>query len=172
MTNPIVVGIGDCKISRDPDSVLVTYALGSCIAIMIHDPLVQVGGLLHLMLPDSGTNRDKAQEKPFMFADTGIPLLFQGAYAKGANRSRLAVSIAGGAQMMDEAGVFNIGKRNYLAVRKILWKAGVLVQAEDVGGVNSRTVHFDIASGKVSLRGAGTPSHELVAAKAGADRRN
>lgn len=100
----LVVGIGDCKVSDDPQAELVTYALGSCVGVMIHDPVTNVGGLLHFMLPESGIDREKGQRSPFKFADTGIPLLFQSAYAKGAEKSRLVVAVAGGAQMMDEGG--------------------------------------------------------------------
>ena len=161
--NPVVVGVGDCRVSNDPKGVLVTYALGSCIAVTIHDPVAGVGGLLHFMLPESSLDRAKAQLNPFMFADTGIPLLFQTAYKLGAEKRRLAVAVAGGAQMMDQQGVFNIGKRNYLTMRKILWKAGVLVQAEDVGGMAARTVRLEVGSGRVWLRGPGDREQELLA---------
>ena len=162
--NPVVVGIGDCKVTDNPESVLVTYALGSCIAVMIHDPVARVGGLLHFMLPESGIDREKAQSRPFMFADTGIPMLFHSAYSKGAEKRRLVVSVAGGAQMMDEGGVFNIGKRNCLAMRKIFWKAGVILQAEDVGGTMSRTVRLEVGTGRVSLHGAGEKNQDLLPA--------
>lgn len=161
--SPIVVGVADCQVSADPQSTLVTYALGSCIAIMIYDPVARVGGLLHFMLPESALDRTKAQEKPFMFADTGIPLLFQSAYRLGADKRRLVVTAAGGAQMMDPQGVFNIGKRNHLSMRKILWKAGVLLHAEEIGGLLSRTVRLELASGRVMLRGAGEREQEMVA---------
>jgi len=166
----LVVGVGDCRVSNDPDSELVTYALGSCVAVTIHDPVARVGGLLHFMLPESGLDRDKAQRNPFMFADTGIPLLFHGAYELGAQKRRLVVAAAGGAQMMDQQGVFNIGKRNCLAMRKILWKAGVMVHAEDLGGLASRTVRLEVASGRVSLRGAGEREQDLLAAGSPAGR--
>jgi chemotaxis protein CheD len=159
--SPLIVGVGDCLVSSDPESVLVTYALGSCIAVMIHDPVARVGGLLHFMLPESGLDRVKAQQNPFMFADSGIPLLFHSAYELGAEKRRLVVTAAGGAQMMDQQGVFNIGKRNHLAMRKIFWKAGVMVHAEDVGGLASRTVRLEVASGRVGLRGAGEEERDL-----------
>ena len=163
---PLVVQVADCQISNDPDGSLVTYALGSCIAVAIHDAAAGVGGLLHLMLPESGIDRAKAESNPYMFADTGIPLLFRNAYEHGAEKRRLTVRLAGGAQVMDENGVFNIGKRNYLAVRKILWKAGVLVSAEDVGGKVSRTVRLEVGSGKFWLRTAGEAEQEMPAVRA------
>jgi chemotaxis protein CheD len=166
----LVVGVGDCRISSDPDTVLVTYALGSCIALAIHDPVAKVGGLLHFMLPESILDPDKAQRNPFIFADTGIPLLFQGAYELGGQKRRLVVAAAGGAQMMDAQGVFNVGKRNCLALRKTLWRAGVVVHAEDLGGLASRTVRLEVASGRVSLRAAGEREQDLLAAGSPAGR--
>ena len=167
---PIVVGIGDCQVSRDPESTIVTYALGSCIGLMIHDPVAGVGGLLHFMLPESSLDPAKAEKNPFMFADTGIPSLFRSAYQLGADKRRLVVSVAGGAQMMDPQGAFNIGKRNVLAVRKILWKAGVMVQAEEVGGMTSRTIRLEINTGKVLMREAGKPEQEMPRLAAGMRR--
>jgi chemotaxis protein CheD len=167
---PIVVGIGDCQVSKDPESVIVTYALGSCIGLMIHDPVAGVGGLLHFMLPESSLDLAKAEKNPFMFADTGIPALFRSAYQLGADKRRLVVSVAGGAQMMDTQGAFNIGKRNVLMMRKILWKAGVMVHAEEVGGMTSRTIRLDIGTGKVLLREAGRPEQEMLRLAAGMRR--
>jgi chemotaxis protein CheD len=173
MTSHLVVGVGDCHVSNDPESVLVTYALGSCIAVIIHDPVARVGGLLHFMLPESCMDHAKGQQRPFMFADTGIPLLFHGAYELGAEKRRLIVTAAGGAQMMDQQGVFNIGKRNYLSMRKIFWKAGVLIHAEDVGGLASRTVRLEVGSGRVLLRGPGEPETNLrPSARAGKEALN
>ena len=151
----VVVGVSDCQVSGDTSASLVTYALGSCIAVAIHDAQAQVGGLLHFMLPESSIARDKAAENPYMFADSGVPLLFRRAYSAGADKKRLVVRIAGGAQVMDDKGIFNIGKRNYLAVRKLLWQAGVMIHAEAVGGTASRTVRLDVESGRVFLRIAG-----------------
>ena len=134
---------------------LITYALGSCIAVAIYDPQTQVAGLLHFMLPESSIAREKAAENPYMFADSGVPLLFRRAYSAGADKRRLVVKVAGGAQVMDDKGVFNIGKRNYLAVRKLLWQAGVMIHAEAVGGSESRTVRLEVDSGRVFLRTGG-----------------
>ncbi len=167
----IVIGIGDCRLSNNPEDVLVTYALGSCIAVIIHDPTLGIGGLLHFQLPESSLDAAKAERNPYMFADTGVPLLFRSAYQLGSDKKGLHVTIAGGAQMVDSQGTFNIGKRNCLALRKIFWKAGVLVHAEHVGGTVSRTVRLEIKSGKVMLREAGQPEEELPLAAAGSGTR-
>lgn len=148
----VVIGVGDCQVSADPEAVLVTYALGSCIAVVIHDSVSKVGGLLHYLLPESSLDKAKAEQRPYMFAGTGIPLLFHRAYELGAVKSRLEVAVLGGAQVMDTGGTFNIGKRNHLALRKIFWKAGVLIHHEEVGGTTSRTVRLEVATGKVVLR--------------------
>jgi chemotaxis protein CheD len=157
----LVVGVADCRVSGAEDAVLVTYALGSCIALLIHDPLAKVAGLLHFMLPEASLDVVKAQQNPYMFADTGIPRLFHGAYRLGAEKRRLTVTAVGGAQVLDLEGAFNIGKRNHLALRKILWKAGVLLHAEDVGGTISRTVRLEVSTGRVLLRRAEETEQEL-----------
>ncbi|MDL1970003.1 MAG: chemotaxis protein CheD [Candidatus Desulfofervidaceae bacterium] len=148
----IVVGIADMKVSNNPEDTLITHALGSCIGVIVYDPVVKVGGLLHFMLPESKVNPQKAKENPYMFADTGVPLLFKTCYKYGAEKKRMIVKVAGGAQIMDEAGHFNIGKRNYAMLRKIFWRNGVLIKAEDVGGMVNRTVELDIATGEVRLK--------------------
>jgi chemotaxis protein CheD len=161
MVSLLTVGVGDCKVSKAADAVLATYALGSCIAVAIHDPVAAVGGLLHFMLPESSVNPYKASQNPFMFADTGIPLLFHAAYQLGAEKRRLAVRAVGGAQVMDENGVFNIGRRNHLALRKILWKAGVMIHGEEIGGTTSRTVRLEVATGRFWVRGPGMADREM-----------
>jgi chemotaxis protein CheD len=165
--NNLVVGVGDCQVSKDPDSSIVTYALGSCIAVIIHDPVAGVGGLLHFMLPESSLDPVKADKNPFQFADTGIPILFWNAYQLGAEKRRLTVTVAGGAQIMDPQGTFNIGKRNCLAMRKIFWTAGVLIHGEYLGGMVSRTVRLEVGTGKIMLREAGQAEQELPRVAAG-----
>lgn len=151
----IVVGMADCRIGDAPGQVLATYALGSCIGLAVHDAKAGVGGLLHFMLPDSAIDSERGRENPWMFADTGIPMLLDRLCARGASKRRLTVRAAGGASMMDQENVFDIGRRNYLAMRKILWKAGVMVHGEAVGGIRSRTVRLEIGSGKFLIQEGG-----------------
>jgi chemotaxis protein CheD len=158
----LTVGIGDCKVSNDPADTLVTHALGSCIAVMLYDPVAKVAGLLHYMLPESSLDPDKAIKRPFMFADTGIPLLIKTACELGASKTRSVVMATGGAQMLDPQGTFNIGHRNQLAMRKIFWKAGVIVRKEEIGGTSSRTVRIDVACGRVLLRTSGGAEQDML----------
>jgi chemotaxis protein CheD len=157
--------MADCRIAEGAGQVLTTYALGSCIGLSVHDPQAAVGGLLHFMLPDSSIDPARAKQNPYMFADTGIPLLLEKLRGRGALARRLVAHAAGGAQMMDREGVFEIGKRNYLATRKLLWKLGVILKGEAVGGMQSRTMRFEVGSGRVWLQEAGE-TRELAAAVA------
>jgi len=131
----LVVGVADMVVSNDPSAELVTYSLGSCLGITLYDPEKKVGGLLHIMLPDSKINAAKAMSAPFTFVDTGVPRLFQSVYNLGAERCRLTIKVAGGAQLLDEKGVFNIGERNQQSLRGLLARNGYAVHAWDVGGL-------------------------------------
>ncbi len=154
-----IVGIADMRISRDQDDVLVTYALGSCLGVAIYDPTSHVGGLLHVMLPLSTIDPAKAKENPCMFVDTGVPILFHKCYDAGANRERLLIKVAGGANVSGNVeDRFEIGKRNFLVLRKLLWRNGLLLQGHDVGGHNSRTLAMDISTGQVRVKANGVES--------------
>ena len=161
----VVVGVGDCKHTLGASNTLVTYALGSCIAVGIWDPVSKVTGLMHFMLPESGPNMvSSAAEYPYRFADTGTPLLFRKAYELGAEKRRLQVYLAGGASVVDDGGFFNVGKRNHSAIRKLLWKAGVMVRGEDVGGSHCRTVRLESDSGRFAISTPGKADLELTSA--------
>jgi len=147
----ITVEISDLQVSSDPGSTIVTYALGSCIAVMVHDPVRVAAGMIHYMLPLSETAPEKARVRPAMFADTGIPVLFQSLYALGCDKRNLVVKVAGGGALYDDRGLFSIGKRNYTILRKMFWKAGVIITAEDVGGAKSRTVRLHVGTGRCTI---------------------
>jgi chemotaxis protein CheD len=151
----IVVEIADLKVSSNPGAVLVTYALGSCIAVMVYDPVMKAGGMIHYMLPLSEASPEKAIERPAMFADTGIPHLFHSMYALGCKKQDLIVKAAGGASLYDDNGHFAIGQRNYTILRKMFWKAGVMIAAEDVGGSKSRTTRLFVDSGRCTVTASG-----------------
>ena len=157
----IIVGMADMQVSKEPGAMLISFALGSCIGVALYDPLVRVGGLLHFMLPDSRIDLPKSQKNPWMFADTGIPLFFREAYKLGAEKKGIRVKVVGGSQVLDDSSYFNIGKRNYLALRKIFWTNNVLIHAEDIGGSVNRTIRLEIGSGKVWVKTSGDEEKEL-----------
>ncbi len=150
-----IVGVADMKISSNPAESVITYSLGSCIGVVIYDPAVRVGGILHYMLPESSIDKEKAVNRPFMFADTGIPILFKTAYQHGAVKSRIRIYVAGGAEILDQKGFFNIGKRNYMALKKMFFKNNVMIHKQDVGGNINRTVRIDIGTGDIYVKTSG-----------------
>jgi len=148
----IVVDIANMAVSNNPDDVLVTYALGSCLGIVLYDPEVQVGGLAHIMLPDSSLENGSLSFNPLKYIDTGIPLLYKEMYQFNAKKSRIQNAIIGGAQIMDDNNYFNIGERNFAAVRKIFWRNSVLINKKHVGEKINRTVRLEIATGKIYVK--------------------
>ncbi len=151
-----IVGVADMKVSNNPAESIITYSLGSCIGVVIYDPVVKVGGLLHYMLPESSIDQDKAAARPYMFADSGIPRLFKTAYQLGAVKRRMKIYAAGGAEILDQKGFFNIGKRNYMALKKIFFKNNVMINRQDVGGNVNRTVRIEIATGDIYVKTSGS----------------
>ncbi|MGI9951191.1 chemotaxis protein CheD [Moorellaceae bacterium AZ2] len=158
----VKVGIGEWKIARQPQR-LITLGLGSCVGIAIFDGRTFIGGLAHIMLPDSSqfqeiTNRAK-------FADLAIPDLLEGMLKQGARQSSLVAKIAGGAQMFASADRrllnLNIGERNVAATYNVLQELGIPVLAQDTGGNYGRTMILDTSNGKVYIRAIGRPLKEI-----------
>lgn len=157
----VVVGIADLAVSNNPNTILTTYSLGSCLGVAVYDPIVKVGGLLHLMLPDSRIDPAKAAAQPAMFVDSGVPALFRAAYDLRAEKHRMLIYVAGGAQVLDNSGFFSIGKRNYDALSQLLQQHNLRIRAEDVGGLSNRTLHLNLRTGEVTLKISGQPK-ELI----------
>lgn len=152
MGNIIKVGMADLKVGSAPDA-LISYGLGSCVGIAIYDGVAKVGGLAHIMLPDSSQSRKG--ENPAKFADTAIPILVRDMVKLGAVQNRLIAKIAGGAQMFNFSGsndVLRIGERNAEAVKMILQKEGIKIVAEDIGGSHGRTVELILDSGIYKIK--------------------
>lgn len=149
-----VVAVGDMKIGREAD-LIVTHALGSCLGLVVYDPVEKVGGLLHAMLPLSKINPDKAKANPYMFVDTGVPALFKALYEIGGQKSRMVIKAAGCGNPLGKNEMFKIGERNYTILKKLLWKNNILLKTEDVGGTASRTVHLDVATGQTIISSNG-----------------
>jgi chemotaxis protein CheD len=147
-----IVGISDAKASRDPREVLATYSLGSCIGVALYDPAAGVAGLLHYQLPASSADPARAAEKPLMFADTGMKWLLQRMAALGAEKRRMKVKLAGAAQMLNDLTVFDIGRRNHAAIRKILWQNEMFIESEHVGGRLPRSMFLNVGDGSLEIR--------------------
>ena len=155
--SPKVVGVADMATGAAGDVGIVTYALGSCIGLTAYDPVAKVGGLLHFMLPQPSANgrNDPKSTKQFMYATTGIPLMFRQLVERGAVQSRLVLAAAGGAEILEGAQNMAIGKRNRTMMRKVLWKMNLSLQAEDTGGAIARTMNLDLETGEVRVRARG-----------------
>ena len=153
----ITIGIADMKLARG-QGMLITYALGSCIGICLHDPLLKLGALVHIMLP---VNMETNRTNTMKYADTGLRETLRQMEAMGANRTRITAKIAGGAKMFETGGSLgNIGQRNIESVHLNLKKEGIRLLKEDVGGSVARTLLFDVNSGLGCVRCYGRP--ELI----------
>ena len=141
----VVIGIGEAAIAG-ADATIVTHALGSCVAVCLWDPEARVGAMLHFLLPESRVNPDRAKKQPGTFADTGIPLLIQEAMQRGLNKKRCRAHLFGGAAVGAQGGL-DVGKRNVLAARRLLWQHGIFIHAEALGGTDPRTANFSVADG-------------------------
>lgn len=152
----IVVGIADLAVSTDPDVRIVTYALGSCLGICIHDRVAGVAGMVHVMLPSAAADPGKARSNPARFVDSGVAALFKAAYALGAKKEHVVLKVAGGARVATVGrDSFEIGKRNLLVLKKVLWHNGVLMKGSDVAGTISRTVILHVGTGVVFVKSGG-----------------
>ncbi|MFZ5774754.1 MAG: chemotaxis protein CheD [Thermodesulfobacteriota bacterium] len=151
-----VVGVGEFAVSNTPDEIIKTFALGSCVAVIfLHQPTRTVG-LIHIALPDSSVSPEMVDNRPAYFADTGIPVILRAMASLTFCPSPLkpqgmVVKLAGGANVLDSNNTFNIGKRNVLTIKRMLWSMGMGPVAEDVGGAISRTVSVPVESGRVFL---------------------
>lgn len=150
-----VIGIAEMMVSNQPEDVLVTYSLGSCVGLTLYDPAARVGGMIHCMLPLSKIDPPKAAANPSMFTDTGVAALLQAVFDLGADRRRLVAKVAGAASLLDEKGLFKIGERNHTVLRKVLWKNSIQVAGEEVGGNSSRTLYLHMDTGRTMLKSGG-----------------
>lgn len=155
------VGIAQHKACRPPDRV-VTLGLGSCVGIVLLDRVSGIGGMIHIMLPDS-TQFSKVTNQA-KYADTGIPLLLQEVLSMGARRKNLHVKMAGGSQMFKShagSSLLNIGERNIDKTYQVLQNLGLKITGKDVGGSVGRTLILDCSVKKVFVRTIGSSPREI-----------
>ena len=151
-----VVGVGQYAVSDGEDQQLITYSLGSCIGLTLWDPTTGVCGLLHAQMPLSRMAPERSKKRPALFVDTGVAAMLEELLGLGATRRQLVACVAGAATLLDDDRFFDVGRRNHLITRKMLWKNGILVAAEDVGGGWSRTLWLDTATGYAGLKRQGS----------------
>jgi chemotaxis protein CheD len=147
MPDLIKVGMADFKVARNPAS-LISYGLGSCVGIALYDTVTRIGGLAHIMLPDS--TQARSADNPAKFADTALPLMLNEMLKMGAVRNRISAKIAGGAQMFtftNATDIMRVGERNTEAVKNVLKQIDIKIVAEDNGGNYGRTVELQLDTG-------------------------
>jgi chemotaxis protein CheD len=155
MNEMIKVGMADLNICVSPNA-LTTLGLGSCVGIVLYDPVRKIAGMVHVMLPDSTkiiNNENKAK-----FADTGIDLLISQMLSIGADRRCLIAKIAGGAQMFAFGAnndMMRIGERNVEATKLKLQQLGISIKAEDTGLNYGRTIEFYPENGSLVIKSVG-----------------
>lgn len=157
----IKVGMADLNVCVSPDRIT-TLGLGSCVGIALRDPVTKIGGLAHIMLPDSTTIRNNSNIPKF--ADTGIEELVKQVTRKGANRARLVAKIAGGAQMFafgSSSEAVRVGERNVQATKKKLAQLRIPILAEDTGKNFGRTVIFYPETGDFVIRAVGKQEYKI-----------
>ncbi len=161
MSVEIKVGMADLNVCVSPDRIT-TLGLGSCVGIALRDPVTKIGGLAHIMLPDSSTIRNNSNIPKF--ADTGIEELVKQVTRRGANRSRLVAKIAGGAQMFgfnSNSEMVRVGERNVQATKKKLAQLRIPILAEDTGKNFGRTVIFYPETGDFVIRAVGKQEYKI-----------
>ena len=150
-----IVKVADWAVDRGR-RVLVSVGLGSCVAIMLHDPVAGLGGMAHVLLPSARLSRDAGH--PAKFPETAVPLLVERLVAIGAERHRLVAKLAGGASMFAQlltSGALQMGERNLVAARDVLRREAIPIIAEATGGERGRTVRFQVWDGSVEIRTVG-----------------
>ena len=161
MGREIKVGMADLNICVSPDSII-TLGPGSCVGIAIRDPITKIGGLAHIMLPDSTTIRNNSNIPKF--ADTGIEELVKQIVRRGADRGRLVAKIAGGAQMFgfqSNSEMVRVGERNVEATKRKLGQLRIPILAEDTGKNFGRTVIFYPETGDFVIRAVGKAEYKI-----------
>lgn len=156
MNETVRVGMAEYKAAKSP-AILVTLGLGSCVGVALYESAKKIGGLAHIMLPDSSLS-GKRDFNPGKFADTAIDVLISDMVKMGADPKKIVSKIAGGAQMFKiktENNLMQIGRRNVEAVRNRLAQLNIRIIGEDVEGNYGRTIEFDCETGRLTIKTIG-----------------
>ena len=146
-----VVGTGQFAVSADPDDTLITYGLGGSLAVTAYDRVARVGALVHALTPVTTVNREESQRSPARFVETGVTRMLEAMCARGARKDRVEIRAAGGARPTGTDECFAVGRRNVVALKKVLWQHGMLIRTHDVGGSVTRVLSLCIEDGRVEV---------------------
>jgi chemotaxis protein CheD len=162
-TGTLILGVGEWGISQTPGESVKTYGLGSCVAVICNDTSKQMVGMVHIALPDSSLAVETVAKRPGYCADTGLTVLFEGMQKFGSTLKPglVQIKLVGGASILDPNGTFNIGKRNVLTIKKLLWGRGLGPIAEEIGGTISRTVSASVDTGAVLISTPGMENRTI-----------
>lgn len=155
MVPPHVVGIAECKVCSDPSGTLLTFGLGSCVALALYDSRKKIGGLLHVLLPESKFGSSSREFNPHMFADTGFSSLLKALLTEGARREDLVAKLAGGANMLRASSLLDIGRRNSEVILHLLSENKIPVHGKSLGGTVGRSVELRLEDGAFRVRSLG-----------------
>ena len=161
MNGETIVRVADMRTGTGGD-ILVTVGLGSCVAILLHDPVARVGGLAHVLLPSPALSRQDAN--PAKFPQTAIPRLLELMGQQGAKVRRVTARLAGGASMfasLAAPGTIQMGERNLVACRQTLHQQGVALTGQATGGDYGRTVRLWVMDGRVEVSTVARGTHDL-----------
>jgi chemotaxis protein CheD len=164
ITAPLLAGPADWLVSRDPLAVLSSSPLGAGLGVAIFDPEVRVGGLLHALLPDSGTDPARAAERPGFFLDTGLATLLGGVLELGARPERLLICAAGGGRILDESADFKLGGCICDALHCWLAGHGMKLHAEETGGVENWILRLNLPLGQIRARRVSSLEEQILCA--------
>ena len=159
--NIISVGISEMAVSMKKDIILVTHSLGSCVGVSLFDPVNNIGGLIHCMLPTSIKDQEKGKLHPSMFVDTGITLLLQTMFELGSEKADLICKVAGAGHPLEDSNMFRIGERNYAILKKILWRNNILIKGEVIGDKTAKTMYLHMDTGKTCVKITGVGEVEI-----------
>ena len=160
----IVVWPGECRVTTRPGVRLVTHDIGACIALAVHIPSIDLAALVRFVLPDSKIQPEVAKENPWLFADTAIPRFLAIIREYEVSRQDMSIRAIGGAKIAGQMNSLSVAKGNLLALRRTLWKEGVLLDTEDIGGNSARSVWFETSTGRLIVRADSPESNSFIAA--------
>lgn len=148
----LIVGMAEYKISMGQDKII-TFGLGSCCGIVLHDKISKISGMVHVVLPEPTLHSNENKAK---FASTGIHELLYAMQRVGARKESMIAKMAGGAHMFgipnSSSDILNIGDRNVEASKKALRELKIITVAEETGGKHGRTIEFDPVSGMLKVK--------------------